>query len=76
VSTSGTPYGHEMSDYVVVKKIKFTFLFKTYEVDKLGVFVVFISNNNAQYVFFILTIFIFYVHGSVHRINVCLLLTN
>jgi len=51
VNISGTPYVHEMSDYVVVKKIKVTLLFKTYKVDKLGVFLKFISTNNAQYVF-------------------------
>jgi len=52
VSISGTPYVHEISDYVVAKKIKVTLLVKTYNVDKLDVFVVSISTNNAQCVFF------------------------
>ena len=59
MNISGTPYVHEKLDYVVVRKIKVKLLFKAYKVDKLVVFVVFISTNHEQYVFFILATFIF-----------------
>jgi hypothetical protein len=36
---------------LLLKQIRVTLLFTTSKVDKLGVFVVFISTNNAQYIF-------------------------